>query len=151
MEAPPLFGFLVFSAPWVLWSHPPLLGFYVFSAPRVLWSQGGEDGQNLCDVYNLRRSDLCIPPTARKIPRRNNWLLKRGFTAQRLPCKGSYKWCTAYRTLQKGVCPSSLIRCKRCGNVHIHTGFQTLYHYSATSVHLPPVGGGVPDAPRVAI
>ena len=125
--------------------------FYPFYPPGVLWSQGGVGGRNLCSVYNLWRSDLCIPPTARKIPRRNNWLLKRGFTAQRLPCKGSYKWRTTYRTLQKGVCSSSLVHCKRCGNVYIHTGFQTLYHYSATSVPRPPVGGGVPDAPWAAI
>ena len=49
------------------------------------------------------------------------------------------------------MCPSSLVRCKRCGNVYIHTGFQTLYHYSATYVPRPPVGGGVPDAPYVAL
>ena len=32
-----------------------------------------------------------------------------------------------------------------------NTVFHTLYHYSATSVHRPPVGGGVLDAPSVAI
>ena len=47
---------------------PPLLGFLVFFVPGSYGATGGVSGQNLCDVYNLGRSDLCIPPVGRTVP-----------------------------------------------------------------------------------